>query len=101
MDNGQAKDTKGFWELIEQIETDHGLLALILLLIIAVGCFIFWKLIWKVWSEAMKAKDDEIARISKERDKYQALFFERMKSSEAARLTMSSPGNPAIEHKDS
>jgi hypothetical protein len=31
----------------------------------------------------MAAKDREIERVSKERDKYQALVFERLKSSEA------------------
>jgi len=30
----------------------------------------------------MKAKDDEIARVSKERDKYQAMVFDRLRSSQ-------------------
>lgn len=31
----------------------------------------------------MEAKDREIERVSKERDKYQSLVFERLRSSEA------------------
>jgi len=50
--------------------------------LIGFGCFLFWSLIWKVWSAAMKAKDDEIARLAKERDRYQTLVFQRLRSSQ-------------------
>ena len=72
----------GFLELLNQIQSQYGLIVLILVLFLAFVCFLLWKLIWKVWSAAMTAKDREIERVSKERDKYQALVFERLKSSE-------------------
>ena len=73
----------GFLDLLNQIQSQYGLIVLVLVLFLAFACFLLWKLIWKVWSAAMTAKDREIERVSKERDKYQALVFERLKSSEA------------------
>jgi hypothetical protein len=78
----QIATKPGFLELLNQIQSQYGLIVLILVLLLAFFCFLLWKLIWKVWSAAMKAKDDEIKRISKERDKYQTLVFKRLKSSE-------------------
>lgn len=72
----------GFLELLNQIESQYGLIVLVLVLLLAFGCFLLWKLIWNVWSSAMAAKDKEIERVSKERDKYQAMVFERLRSSE-------------------
>jgi hypothetical protein len=77
MDKAQLLD------LLNQIQSQHGPVVLILIVIIFAGCGVFWVLIWKVWSAAMKAKDDEIARLAKERDKYQTLVFQRLKTSEA------------------
>lgn len=74
--------TKAFSDLLSQIGSQYGLVVLVLVLLLAFGCILLWKLVWKVWSAAMEAKDKEIERLSKERDKYQALVFERLKSSE-------------------
>jgi hypothetical protein len=56
-----------------------------LVVIIGFCGLLFWKLIWKVWSEALNAKDEEIARLARERDRYQALVFERLLTSEVMR----------------
>src|SRR5262245_58870919 len=74
----------GLWQLISQIYTEHGLVVLTLVVLLGFMAFLVWNLIWKVWSNAMKAKDEEIARVSKERDKYQALVFDRLRTSEVA-----------------
>jgi hypothetical protein len=42
-------------------------------------CFLFYKLIWKVWRSMIKSKDQEIERLTKERNFYQdKLFPERL-----------------------
>jgi hypothetical protein len=74
--------SNAFSELLGQIRSQYGLVVLVLVLLLVFGCLLLWKLVWKVWNAAMEAKDREIERISKERDKYQALVFERLKSSE-------------------
>lgn len=81
----------GWMELLNRVEGEHGTLVLVLLLLLIFVLFLLWHLIWKVWDAAMKAKDDEIRRLVKERDKYQALVFERLKSSK--------PPKPAPEGK--
>jgi len=80
----QAANKTQLLELLNQIQSQHGPIILVLIVIIFVGCGVFWILIWKVWSAAMKAKDDEISRLAKERDKYQSLVFQRLRTSEAA-----------------
>lgn len=75
----------GFLELLSQIQSQYGLIVLVLVLLLAFGCLLLWSLIWKVWNAAMEAKDKEIERVSKERDKYQSLIFGRLKSSETNR----------------
>lgn len=75
----------GFLELLRQIQSQYGLIVLVLVLLLAFTCLLLWKLIWKVWSTAMESKEKEIERVSRERDKYQALVFERLRSSDATR----------------
>lgn len=72
----------GILEILNQIQSDYGLIVLVLILLLAFACFLLWKLTWNVWCKAMEAKDQEIQRISRERDKYQALVFARLRSSE-------------------
>jgi F0F1-type ATP synthase membrane subunit b/b' len=79
----QVNNNTGLLELLSQIQSQYGVVVLVLVVIIAFACLLFWRLVWKVWSEALKAKDDEIRRLAKERDKYQALFFQRLRTSEA------------------
>ena len=66
-----------FWEFVKEVIRLHGSTAAILIVLV----FLFWKLIWKVWDRAMTSKDNEINRLVAERDKYQALVFERLLSS--------------------
>jgi|GEM_PF-2256421 len=68
-------------DLLEQIRSEYGLAVLVLVLVIFFGCLLAWKLIWQVWSRAMQAKDEEIVRLVRERDKYQALLLERFSAS--------------------
>ena len=48
---------------------------------LVVICYLFWNLTWKVWRTAMEAKEQEISRVTAERDKYQALVFENLLTS--------------------
>lgn len=75
----------GFLEVLRQIQSQYGLIVLVLVLLLVFAGLLLWKLVWKVWSTAMESKEKEIERVSKERDKYQALVFERLRSSEAGR----------------
>jgi hypothetical protein len=86
----QPTDKQGLLELLNQIQSHYGLIVLILVLLLGFGCFLFWRLVWRVWTGAMRSKDEEIRRgleeirrISKERDKYEALAFERFRRLEA------------------
>jgi hypothetical protein len=73
----------GILEILNQLQFKYGLIVLVLVLLLAFVCFLFWKMTWNVWSKAMEAKDHEIQRILLERDEYRALVFSRLKSSEA------------------
>ncbi len=67
----------GLWNLVAQLWADGGSVVVVLVFV----CFIFWQMIWRVWSAAMRGKDEEISRLVAERDKYQSLVFERLLSS--------------------
>lgn len=77
-----APNRSGLVGLLAQIQSENGLTVMLLVGLVGFGCFLFWSLIWRVWSAAMKAKDDEIARLAKERDRYQTLVFQRLRSSQ-------------------
>ena len=95
----EAANEPGFLRLLGQIQSEYGLIVLVLFLLLSFACFLLWKLVWRVWSDAMKSKDEEISRISKERDKYQALVFEHLRSSEVFVLREGKT-TVRIEHKD-
>lgn len=71
-------DPSSFWTFLAEVLKEHGAITVALLF----GMFVFWRLIWRVWDRAMKAKDEEIDRLVIERDKYQKLVFDRLLSSE-------------------
>jgi hypothetical protein len=102
MEHVRPTDPEGMLQSLDQIQSRYGLIVLVLLFLLIFSCFMFWKLVWKVWSDAMKAKDEEISRISEERDKYQALVFERLESSDVSRVLNAGRGRRpvAVEHKD-
>lgn len=60
-----------------QVYSDHGAVAMVLIVL----CIFGWKFVWRVWNAAMKAKDNEIERLVKERDKYQDLVFDKLRTS--------------------
>jgi hypothetical protein len=73
----------GILEILSQLQFKYGLIVLVLVLLLAFVCFLFWKMTWNVWSKAMDGKDQEIQRMLLERNEYRALVFARLKSSEA------------------
>jgi hypothetical protein len=66
----------GLLQLLNQIHSQYGLLVLMLVLIIVFGCLVFWKLVWRVWSGALSAKESEIERLVEERDMYQKMVLD-------------------------
>jgi len=84
MENLQAAASKtGLLDLLNHIQSRYGLIVLILVVIIGFGAVLFWSLVWKVWSATITAKEHEISRLAKERDRYQRLVFARLLTSEA------------------
>jgi hypothetical protein len=79
----EAVGKAGLSQLLNQIQSQYGLLVLMLVVIIVFGCLLFWKLIWRVWSGALSAKEREIARLERERDMYQVMVFDRLRTSMA------------------
>jgi len=49
--------------------------------------FVFYKLVWKVWSAAMRSKDAEIERLINERNYLQSKVFPDRESSEVTRIS--------------
>lgn len=90
MDASQAVGRAGLLQLLEQIHSQYGLLVLMLVAIIGLGFGLFWKMVWKVWSAALGAKEEEIARLARERDAYQALFLDSLQSTKPSNLAESS-----------
>ena len=79
----ETANKAGLSQLLNQIHSQYGLLVLMLVLMIVFGCLLFWKLIWKVWSGALNAKQREIERLVKERDIFQKLALARLQTSSA------------------
>ena len=94
MDASNAQRSQDFLGLIERVRSDYGLAVMVLVALNLFLGFVFWKMIWNVWSAAMRAKDEEIDRLVKERDKYQELVFGRLESSRSRLLDF---GQTAIE----
>ena len=98
MDESQIAGKAGLSQLLSQIEAQYGLLVLMLVTIIVFGFFLFWKLIWKVWSGAASARESEIARLASERDTYRALVFKDLRTSKAS--DMNDDRSAEIKRKD-
>lgn len=79
MDDTAAK--AGLLQLLNQIHSQYGLLVLMLVVIIVFGCLLFWKLVWRVWSGALSAKDSQIERLVEERDMYQEIVLDSLRRS--------------------
>jgi hypothetical protein len=65
------------WCLIAHVY-DNGGIGVICFLLTAI---VFYRLVWKVWKAAMKAKDDEIERILSERNYFQSKRFPERRTS--------------------
>ena len=72
----------GLFEFLDRIRSSDGLLVLILIALIAFGCYLLSNLAWKVWRAALEEKEREIKRLAHERDKYQSIVFERLLATE-------------------
>jgi|SRR5581483_2011342 len=68
----------GPFEFLDRIRADDGLPALALMAVLWFFCHLLYHLVWKVWYAAMTGKDREIARLTKELERYQSLVFERL-----------------------
>lgn len=77
----EGASDQGLFYLFSQVESKHGLAILILILIILGMAFLLWKLVWRVWRATLKSKNDEIERLVAERNKYQDMVFDGLKSS--------------------
>ena len=64
---------ENFWCVLVTVYREGGV-GLLCFLFIA---YIFYSLVWKVWSAAMKSKNDEIERLIEERNFLQDQLFPR------------------------
>lgn len=87
MDSGQTSNLASIFEFIEHIESQHGLPNAFLVVLFAATLYAFHRMVWWVWKDATRLRDREIARLEKEREVYQALIFQRLKSSDNAGAT--------------
>jgi hypothetical protein len=72
----------GFWDFLIYVYENDGIWVLLFLGL----AYVFYRLIWKVWSAAMTRMQDEIERISNERDFYQRKVFPDLLTSDPKRL---------------
>ena len=71
------ESANGFWSFLGIFVQDHGLLGLVLIFFI----FLFWRMIWVVWSKAMESKDQEIERLADEKRWLQEQLMSRKRLS--------------------
>jgi hypothetical protein len=70
------------FEFPHQFGSNDGSLMLFLIALNCFVCCLLSRLTWKIWREAMNAKDQEIARLAQERNKYQSVVFDRLLGSD-------------------
>lgn len=78
----QLTDGTRLFEFLDGVRSNNGLPMLLLIALIAFMCCLLTRLTWKVWRAAMEAKDQQIARLTQERDRYQSVIFERLLGSD-------------------
>jgi hypothetical protein len=76
----EAGTCDNFWCFLTHVYDKDGALIILFLFI----AYVFYKLVWKVWTSAMKSKDDEIKRLVEERNFYQEKVFPNRLSSDSA-----------------
>lgn len=83
MDTHSLTRAAGFFEFIDGIRSQYGVVVLTMFVIITFLCRILRELTRLFWNDAIKVREQQIARLVKERDTYQALVFERFRAAEA------------------
>lgn len=71
MTQGSEVICDNFWCAFNHVYDKGGPLVILFLFV----AFVFYKLVWKVWSSAMESKDKEIERLIEERNFYQQKVF--------------------------
>lgn len=82
-----ATSVGGFWDFLLDVLERHGAFALGFVVL----AVLFYKMVWKVWESAMRTKDEEIERLVEERNRYQALVFDRLQSSQIEKQEATPP----------
>jgi hypothetical protein len=73
-----ASEGIGLFEFLDRIRSANGLLVLVLIAFVYFLCYCLWKLCWKTWQASARAKDQEIARLTKELEEYRSVVFDRL-----------------------
>ena len=71
MTQGTEVSCNSFWCFLTHVYDKGGPLVILFLFV----AYVFYKLVWKVWSTAMESKDKEIERLIEERNFYQQRVF--------------------------
>ncbi len=66
---------ENLWSFLEHIYDKGGLGVLAAVVCLLFLAFIFYKLVWRVWSAALESKDKEIERLIDERNYLQGKMF--------------------------
>jgi hypothetical protein len=65
-------------DLLDRIRSNNGLPMLALIAFVCFLCYVFSHFSWKTWRATAQAKDEEIARLTKELERYQSIVFDRL-----------------------
>ncbi len=86
MDTHDLISKAGLFEFLDGIRSQYGVVVLTLVVIIGLLGVTIQQLMRQFWNDSIKVREREIARLEKERDTYQALVFERLRTTEAVML---------------
>ena len=78
----------GFWDFVIILYEDGGIWVVCFLAL----AFMFYRLVWKVWSSAMQRMENEIKRVTAERDFYQSKSFQDLLTSDPTDHTTNNEG---------
>ena len=73
-----ASEGIGLFELLDRIRSNNGLLVLVLIAFVCFLCYALSQWCWKIWQATARAKDQEIARLTKELEEYRSIVFDRL-----------------------
>jgi hypothetical protein len=95
MDAPQLAHGNALFEFLNDVRSKDGVVVMTLLAVIWFLYRGLSTLTWRVWSATLLSKDREIARLILDRDRYQALVFERLRFLES----LSGTRSPTQSHK--